>query len=277
MSHNNKENIVFIGAGNMATSFIGGMVKQGIDPKNIWASDPNQSNLDRLSTDFGICTTLDNNEAIAAADVLILAVKPQVMKIVLAAAQPALATKKPLLISIAAGITLESLDTWSAQSLPIVRCMPNTPSLISKGASGLFANTLVNNQQKALTESILNAVGICLWVNTESDIDAVTAVSGSGPAYYFLMMEAMIEAGQKLGLTEESARKLTLQTALGASQMASESDVVPSELRRRVTSPGGTTEQAINTFIDQGLHQLVENAMQAAATRSQTLAEELGD
>lgn len=277
MQNNMQQNIVFIGAGNMATSLIGGMVKQGVNAQQIWASDPHQENLDRLSNEFGIQTTQDNNQAIQNADVLVLAVKPQVMKSVLQASQAQLAHKQPLIISIAAGITLNSLETWSGTQLPIVRCMPNTPALIQQGASGLFANSVVTDQQKSLTESILNAVGISLWVKSEQDIDSVTAVSGSGPAYYFMVMEAMIEAGTKLGLTEDSARKLTLQTALGAAQMANESDVAPAELRRRVTSPGGTTEQAIKTFEEQGLRQIFNQAIQAAAKRSEELARELAD
>lgn len=277
MQKSMQQNIVFIGAGNMATSLIGGMVKQGVNAQTIWASDPHQENLDRLSNEFGIRTTQNNDLAIQNADVLVLAVKPQVMKSVLQASQAQLANKQPLIISIAAGITLNSLEAWCGTQLPIVRCMPNTPALIQQGASGLFANAMVNEQQKSLTESILNAVGICLWVNSEKDIDSVTAVSGSGPAYYFMVMEAMIEAATRLGLTEDSARKLTLQTALGAAQMANESDVSPAELRRRVTSPGGTTEQAIKTFEEQGLRQIFNQAIEAAAKRSKELAVELAD
>ena len=168
------------------------------------------------------------------------------------------------------------MDQWLGGNTSIVRCMPNTPSLVQTGASGLFANPHVKTEQKQQAETILKATGITLWVEEETQLDAVTAVSGSGPAYFFLVMESMIDAGKKLGLTEETATQLTLQTALGAAKMAQSSDVAPDELRRRVTSPNGTTEQAILKFIDGDLPELFDKAMKACNDRSEELAVELG-
>ena len=268
--------IAFIGAGNMASALMGGMLENGVPAQNIIASDPSAEQIAALKAKWGIQGTTDNNDAIAKADVVVIAVKPQVMEAVLTPIKEALQTKKPMLISVAAGINLHSIDIWSGGDLPIVRCMPNTPALVQQGASGLFANDQVSAEQRSEAETILSAVGISVWVNSEPELDAVTAVSGSGPAYYFLLMEAMIAAGQKLGLSEETATQLTLKTALGAATMASQSDDSPAELRRKVTSPNGTTEQAINTFINNGLPDLVEKALTAASDRSESLCEELG-
>ncbi len=268
--------IAFIGAGNMASAIIGGLIENGMDPKNIWASAPDQTMINNLSSTLGIHTTTDNNKAVAEADVVILAVKPQIMENVLTPLQDALQDKKPLLISVAAGINLHSLSKWTGGGLAIVRCMPNTPALVQQGASGLLANAQVTDSQKTLSEQILNAVGISVWVKNEAELDAVTAVSGSGPAYFFLFMEAMVAAGSKLGLSEETATALTLKTALGAATMASQSDDSPAQLRKKVTSPNGTTEKAINSFIEQDLHKIVETALKAANDRSVQLCEELG-
>jgi len=272
-------NIAFIGAGNMASAIMGGLIENGFSAKNIYASDPSQEKLDELTGKFGINGDTNNQAVIEQADVVIVAVKPQVMELVLSPLKDALKTKQPLLISVAAGINLDSLMQWAGpekQALAIVRCMPNTPALVGQGASGLFANENVSTQQKELSETILNAVGISLWVNTESELDAVTAVSGSGPAYYFLFMEAMIEAGKKLGLSESTAKQLTLKTALGAATMASESNDSPAQLRKNVTSPNGTTEQALNSFVESGIEGIVEKALTAANDRSVQLSEELG-
>jgi pyrroline-5-carboxylate reductase len=260
----------------MASAIMGGLINSGSDPLSIWACDPSQEKLNDLKQKFGIQGTTDNAEAVAVADVVILAVKPQVMELVLAPMQVALQAKKPLVISVAAGIDNHSLAVWCGGDLPIGRCMPNTPSLVGQGASGLFANQHTSGEQKKISEDILNAVGISVWVQNEAELNAVTAVSGSGPAYYFLFMEAMINAGEKLGLSRETAPSLTLKTALGAATMASESDIAPGQLRKNVTSPKGTTEQAVNTFIDNGLEALVEKALTAASDRSQSLSEELG-
>lgn len=272
-------NIAFIGAGNMASAIMGGLIENGFSAKNIYASDPSQEKLDELITKFGINGNTNNQAVIEKSDVVIMAVKPQVMELVLSPLQDTLKAKQPLLISVAAGINLKSLMQWAGsdnKKLAIVRCMPNTPALVGQGASGLFANENVNSQQKELSETILNAVGISLWVEKETELDAVTAVSGSGPAYYFLFMEAMIEAGKKLGLSESTAKQLTLKTALGAATMASQSKDSPAQLRKNVTSPNGTTEQALNSFVESGIEAIVEKALQAANDRSVQMCEELG-
>jgi pyrroline-5-carboxylate reductase len=272
-------NMCFIGGGNMATSLIGGLIAQGHAADSIVVSDPNESQRDQLTKQYGVQTFADCGPALVNADIVLLAVKPQVMKAValsIASAIPADA-KQPLFVSIAAGINLFSLQSWLGEQQAIVRCMPNTPSLIQLGASGLFANKHTSMSQKNLAETVLKAAGIVQWVQSEAEIDAVTAVSGSGPAYYFLLMEAMIDAGVKLGLSRDTARELTLQTAIGAAQMAKESDVDVAELRRRVTSPGGTTEQAINTFESAHLRDIVQAALSAAHHRSGELAKLLGE
>lgn len=268
--------IAFIGAGNMASAIIGGLVKNGFNPANIWASDPSLEKANGLAAQFSIHATTDNIEAIQQCDVVMLAVKPQVMESVLSSLKPALNAKPTLLISVAAGINLASLACWGGEELAIVRCMPNTPALVMQGASGLFANEQVSDAQKIISEDILNAVGISVWVNSEDEIDSVIAVSGSGPAYFFLFMEAMIAAGQKLGLSEQTAKQLTLKTALGAATMASSSEHSPAQLRKNVTSPNGTTEQAILSFQRQNLEGIVETAMQAAYDRSGEMCKELG-
>lgn len=266
--------IAFIGAGNMASSLIGGMIEQGFPANQVWASNIVEAPLKQLSEQYKINTTQDNHQAIAEADIVVLSVKPQVMKDVVSELAATLnRAAPPLIISIAAGITAETLQQWLGNALPIVRCMPNTPALLQCGASGLYKTPEVSEQQAQQAEQLLKAVGITLWVENESGIDAVTAVSGSGPAYYFLFMEAMQQAGIELGLDSETAKQLTLQTALGAARMAIESSDEPQELRRKVTSPGGTTEQAINTFKSEQFESIVSKAMTAARDRSIELSE----
>ncbi|MCV6611855.1 MAG: pyrroline-5-carboxylate reductase [Amphritea sp.] len=267
--------LAFIGSGNMARAIIGGLISNGYEPGKIWTTDTDLNKMDDLRQQ-GMNTTTDNNEAVATADIVILAVKPQVLKTVAGAMKDAVQARRPLIVSVAAGIMCNSLNQWLGGDLALVRCMPNTPALVKQGASGLYANAIVSNEQKQQTSAILEAIGIAVWVDEETQLDAVTAVSGSGPAYYFLMMEAMVAAGEKLGLSREIAQQLTIQTALGAAEMARQSDVDPAELRRRVTSPNGTTEQAIKTYIDSGLPEIIDRGMQACSDRSVELAEELG-
>ena len=269
--------IAFIGGGNMASSIIGGLVAKGFSPKRIIVSDPSAESLQRLRKVAPVKVTHDNAEAVAGADVVVLAVKPQVMKSVVESIASTVSATQPLIISIAAGIEVASLQRWFATPRAIVRCMPNTPALVQSGATALFANAQVNEDQHQLATTILRAVGIALWVDDEAQLDAVTAVSGSGPAYFFLVMEAMQAAGEKMGLAPDMVRQLTLQTALGAAQMAISSDVGAEELRRRVTSPGGTTERAVACFEEGGLRTLFESALNAARDRSMALARELGD
>ncbi|MAT52496.1 MAG: pyrroline-5-carboxylate reductase [Porticoccaceae bacterium] len=265
--------IAFIGGGNMATSLIGGIVEKGFPAASVRVSEPVAEAREQLTARFGVAVTDDNHSACMNADVVVLAVKPQIMKPVACDLSDALG-HKPVVVSIAAGIPVAALETWLGKGTPLVRAMPNTPALVHTGATGLFASPAVNGAQKSLVESLFSAIGSALWLDSEADIDAVTAVSGSGPAYFFLLMETMEKAGVDLGLTPEAARTLTLQTALGAARMAMDSDVDAAELRRRVSSPAGTTEKAINTFIDGDLPGLVARAMTAARDRAREMAAE---
>ncbi|KJZ37471.1 pyrroline-5-carboxylate reductase [Pseudomonas fluorescens] len=269
-----KTRIAFIGAGNMAASLIGGLRAKGLDAAQIRASDPGVETRTKVAAEHGIEVFADNADAIQDADVIVLAVKPQAMKAVCEAIRPSLKPNQ-LVVSIAAGITCASMNNWLGAQ-PIVRCMPNTPALLRQGVSGLFATAQVNADQRQQAQELLSAVGIALWLNEEQQLDAVTAVSGSGPAYFFLLIEAMTAAGVKLGLPADIAAQLTLQTALGAAHMAVASDVDAAELRRRVTSPAGTTEAAIKSFQAGGFEALVETALGAAAHRSAEMAEQLG-
>ncbi|WP_445939294.1 pyrroline-5-carboxylate reductase [Pseudomonas sp.] len=266
--------IAFIGAGNMAASLIGGLRAQGIDASTIRASDRGAEQRSKISAEHGIETFASNAEAIQGADVIVLSIKPQVMKEVCLDLAAHISGQQ-LVVSIAAGISCASLESWLGLRA-IVRCMPNTPALLRQGVSGLYANAQVSPAQRQQAEQLLSAVGLALWLDQEAQIDAVTAVSGSGPAYFFLLIEAMTAAGEKLGLPRDTAAQLTLHTALGAARMAVASDVDASELRRRVTSPAGTTEAAIKSFQADGFEALVEKALNAAAHRSAELAEQLG-
>lgn len=255
----------------MANSLIRGLLAKGVPAGNIAACDIDSAKLAELAAECGIRTG-DIADIAATADVLLLAVKPQVMQQVCATLRPVLPNSGTLIISIAAGIPLRSLESWLGNEQAIVRCMPNTPALVLEGATGLYANASTSPNQRTLAETILAAVGICRWLSSENDINAVTALSGSGPAYYFLMMEAMEQAAVALGLEPEMARALTIQTALGAAKLAASSDVAPDELRRRVTSPGGTTQAAIEQFEADGFRELVQRAISAAQKRSVELA-----
>jgi len=272
----NKPQIAFIGAGNMARSIIGGLLAEGFAPAQLSASGVRQENLDQLRAQFGVVTATDNQQIARAADVVILAVKPQILKTVALELRPAL-QHRPLIISVAAGIATRSLGQWLGDDQAIVRCMPNTPAQVRAGASGLYANERVSEGQRALADQILTAVGVVQWLTEEPLLDAVTAVSGSGPAYFFLMMEAMIDAAENLGLSRACATELTLQTAYGAARLAQENGGDVAELRRRVTSPGGTTEQAIASFERDEIRAIFQRALNACAARAQALSEQLGE
>lgn len=265
----------FIGAGNMANSLIRGLISKGMNAQLIWATDIDEEKLQQLGEQCGV-NTASSKQLAETVDVLVLAVKPQVMEKVCRQLATDLADRSPLIVSIAAGITIGNMTNWLGEASAIVRCMPNTPALVARGASGLFANVCVQADQKKLAEEIVSSVGLCVWVNSEADIDTVTALSGSGPAYFFLFMEAMQEAAIELGLSEDIARQLTYQTALGAAELALHSDDDTATLRRNVTSPGGTTEQAIKLFEEGGLRDLVAGALKAAHDRSIELADEFG-
>lgn len=262
------QKIGFIGGGNMASSLISGLIASGHAPEQIWVSDVNFDTLSALAKNLNVNTTTSNDILVNEVDVVVLAVKPQQLKAVATGMASSVQMQQPLVVSIAAGITQHNLGQWLGADVAIVRCMPNTPALVLTGATALHANANVTDKQRGLAENIMRAVGIALWVSKEDDLDIVTAVSGSGPAYYFLMMEAMEKTAQELGLDEHIARLLVQQTALGAAKIALESSESPQQLRQRVTSPGGTTEKAIAAFEQGGFHALVANALQAARDRS---------
>ena len=264
--------ITFIGAGNMARSLAGGMIAKGMDPINITLSDINEQALQEARSQLQVNTTRDNVLACQKADIVVIAVKPQVVAEAMAPLQTLLQQRQPLLISIAAGITIARLQQLVGAELPVVRCMPNTPALVQAGATGLYANERVSDIQREQARGVLSSVGLALWLESEDQIDAVTALSGSGPAYFFYIMEAMTKAGVALGLPESVAVQLTLQTALGSAQIAITSDQGAAELRRQVTSPGGTTERAIGILDDKGCKEHIKAAIEGAYQRSKELA-----
>lgn len=269
--------ITFIGAGNMASAIIGGLIDSGVAPTDLTATAPKNSELAPVKERLGINTHTDNNAAISSADVVVLAVKPQIMRAVCEDLRDTVQQQRPLVISIAAGLDAATIDQWLGGNNALVRCMPNTPSLVGYGASGLYANAAVSDAQRDIATQLMEAVGIVEWVEEEPLLDAVTAVSGSAPAYFFLMFEAMEEAAVKLGLPADTARRLAIQTALGAATMAQRSDKDPATLKQNVMSPGGTTERAIQHMEEAQLRTIIADAMEACAKRAQEMAHELSN
>ena len=264
----------FIGAGNMANSLIRGLLADGTSADSILIADIDSEKLKNLQAAYGVQVS-DNQGIAEQADIIVLAVKPQVMKSVCTKLD--LGERNPLVVSIAAGIPLASLQSWIKSEAAIIRCMPNTPALVGKGASGLFANERTSEEQKSFASQLMGAIGISVWVKSETAIDAVTAISGSGPAYFFLFLEAMQEAAADMGLEKDVAELLCVHTALGAAELALQSEDDVGELRRQVTSPGGTTERALREFESGGLRDLVRKAVLAAKQRSEELARDFGD
>ncbi|HYA39551.1 MAG TPA: pyrroline-5-carboxylate reductase [Candidatus Methylomirabilis sp.] len=266
----------FIGAGNMARSLASGLVRNGWSRDRVILSDPDNDQRRTIENVLGAKTFSDNTLVATQADLLVLAVKPQVLAEAAKAVATTVQQKKPLVISIAAGVRLEDIERWLGGGLPLVRAMPNTAALIGSGATGLYANRRVDAKMRDQAESILRAVGVTVWLEDEYLIDVVTALSGSGPAYFFLVMEALEQAGIEAGLDPKQARLLTLETAFGAAKMALEGHEEPALLRRRVTSPGGTTEQAVKVLEDGGLRRLFKNAVQSAVYRAREIADMFG-
>lgn len=266
-------NISFIGGGNMAQALIGGLIARGVPTTRITVSDPVEK-VRALLAEKDLHVTDDNLAAIRDADIVLFAVKPQVLASVLAPLKGLLAGK--LVISIVAGAEIATIAQLLGTDR-IVRVMPNTPALVQTGAHGLYAGEAVSTEDRELASQVLASTGLTLWVNSEAQIDAVTAVSGSGPAYFFYMMESMIRAGKNMGLDEKVATALTLQTALGAAQMAITSANSPAELRKNVTSPNGTTQAALEVFDRAQISQNIQTALAAAQKRSQELAQELSE
>ena len=263
--------IAFIGGGNMARSLVGGLLATGMAPADLRVAEPQAEARERLGRDFGVATWAEHRPAVADADALVLAVKPQAMPKVHAELRLALQGRRPLVISIAAGVRLDQIERWLG-ALPIVRCMPNTPALIGAGATGLCANSRVGAEQRALAQRIMDAAGLTRWIEDEALMDTVTALSGSGPAYFFALVEALEDAAAAQGLPRDTARALAAQTCLGAGRMLMEGGEDPAELRRRVTSPNGTTQAALESFAADGLPRMVARAVAAATRRGTELA-----
>lgn len=266
--------ITFIGGGNMARSLIGGLLKTGMPAAGIRVAEPLAKARQSLGREFGIACFAENRLAAADAEVIVLAIKPQIMPALQAELRETLQRNRPLLISIAAGVRLDQLERWFG-SLPIVRCMPNTPALIGAGATGLCCNGRVSQAQKALAQHIMDAAGITRWIDDEVQMDTVTAISGSAPAYFFALVEALETAAVAQGLPRETARALAAQTCLGAGRMLMESGDDPALLRQRVTSPNGTTQAALESFTADDLPRIVARAVAAATRRGVSLAAEL--
>ena len=269
-----NQRLAFIGGGNMARSLIGGLVQKGCDPTRIRVADPSPEQLQLIRTRFPVEAGGDNLKAATGADVLVFAVKPQVLKVAAEGLAQEVRHSHPLVISIAAGVAEPDLRNWLGGEAAIVRVMPNTPALLGAGAAALWANSAVSATQKTVAQTMLEAVGIALWIEDESLMDAVTALSGSGPAYFFLLMEFMEAAALELGLPADTARRLTLQTAYGAARMALESGESPAALRRQVTSPNGTTAAAVGAFEAAGLSAIVTRALTAARDRGRQLSKD---
>lgn len=272
----NSTTIGFIGAGNMAYALIAGLIKQNFPAENIKISDTNETLLSQRQSEFNLEVFTDNAQLASHCDVVILAVKPQILSKVCQQIKDSI-RPNALIISIAAGVRLTDISRWLGGNSAIIRTMPNTPALLGQGATGMVSNTITSKEHCQLAEQILGAVGQCLWVDDEKLLDAVTALSGSGPAYYFLMIESMTKAGIALGLDEATAEKLSLQTALGAGMMANNSKDSAHQLRAKVTSPNGTTQAAIESFQDQNFEAIVSHAMRSAYDRAREIGIELGD
>ncbi len=268
--------ISFIGGGNMAAALLGGLVAHGWPAAAIRVVDRNAEKRADLHARYEVQALAEAAPAVAAADILVLAVKPQGLAQTLSDLADVIRESQPLVISVAAGVREPDIRRWLGYDAAIVRSMPNTPAMLGKGASALYANSYVNAEQRTAALEILQAVGLALWVENEAELDAVTALSGSGPAYFFLFMEAMAEAGTELGLSPQTALQLTLQTAMGAAAMAQSGEATPTQLRERVTSPKGTTERALKSLAQDDFGAIVARALKAARDRSVELGDVLG-
>jgi pyrroline-5-carboxylate reductase len=270
-----NQTLAFIGGGNMASSLIGGLLARGWRPDQIVVADPLPAQLEKLKADYGVRTTSDNTDAARGAEVIVLAVKPQELRAAVARLAAAPLTPDMLLISVVAGIRAADIQRW-AGGRPVVRCMPNRPALQGRGMTGLYATAEVPAGRRELAQEILSAVGATLWIQREQDMDAVTAISGSGPAYFFLLIEMLQQAGVSLGLASDVSRKLAVETAYGAGFMAHEASEPPEVLRQQVTSKGGTTEAALMALEAHRVREIFTEALTAAARRSAQLADEFG-
>ena len=268
--------LAFLGGGNMGRALIGGLLRRGTRPEHISVGESFAPAHDSLSADFGIQATTDNAAAVEAASVVVVAVKPQIAGTVLSPLQPLLQRTRPLVISIAAGIRIAALESWCGTGVPVVRAMPNRPALVGAGATGLFGPASVSSAHRDVAEKVMQAVGEVVWVTTEDHLDVVTALSGSGPAYFFLLAELMTQGAIDLGLEPTAARRLAIATLHGAGQLAHAGDGDLAQMRAEVTSKGGTTEAAVKSLESADLRGIVARALDAATRRSRELAEQFG-
>jgi pyrroline-5-carboxylate reductase len=269
-------NAAFVGGGNMGGALIGGLIARGLDAKNIRVGEAHEARRIALADTLGVHVTADNREAVAGANVVVLAVKPQDMAATVRALAEIFAVQSPLILSIAAGIRVADIVSWCGAHAAVVRAMPNRPALNGAGATAIFAPANISDSHRELAVEVLGAVGTTVWVRNEAELDVVTALSGSGPAYFFLLAELMTDAAVKLGLERDSAQELAIQTLFGSGRMARDSDGDLARLRAEVTSKGGTTEAALRSFDTANLRSIVAAALAAATDRSREMAQAFG-
>lgn len=260
----------------MGRALVGGLLQRGVTAEEVRIGEPSEARRTALAQEFGIFVSPDNTAVIAQADLIVLAVKPQDARAVLSPLEPRLRERRPLVISIMAGIRIEALQKWCGSGVPIVRAMPNRPALVGAGATGLFAPAHLPAAQRDLAEHTMRSVGEAVWVHSEDALDVVTALSGSGPAYFFLLADLMTQAAIDLGLQPQTARTLAVETLYGAGLMAHMSDGDLGRLRAEVTSKGGTTEAAVRVFDEAQLRSIVARALGMAARRGHELSEQFG-
>ncbi len=274
-------NWIFSGAGNMASSLIGGLINGGADLSSIWVVDPDATARLRAQERFGIQTSASLEEVLSSMPTalvgVVLAVKPHIVEAVCREIKQSTGNSdhSPLIISVAAGVRASSMEQWLPEHTALVRCMPNTPALLGLGATAMCANATCTEAHRQAAENLLTTAGMTLWVDEEAALDAVTALSGSGPAYFFYLIEQMAAAGEQLGLSESSARELAIETAFGAASMARTREQAPGVLRENVTSKGGTTAAALQVFDNRELPAVIHEAMQAAHDRAVELGDQL--
>jgi pyrroline-5-carboxylate reductase len=268
--------LTVLGGGNMGRALIGGLLRHGMRPEQIAVGEGQQAARTALSQELGIAATADNAAAIRKADLVVVAVKPQDVEAVLAPLTAGLQQRRPVVLSVAAGVRVQELQSWCGAGVPVIRAMPNRPAFVGAGATGLFAPAEVGASRRSMAAQIMQSVGEVVWVATEDALDVVTALSGSGPAYFFLLAEAMAQAGVDLGLPMDTARRLAIATLHGAGLLAQGSDGDLARLRTEVTSKGGTTEAALRILQTAGFNELIGRAVAGAAHRSRELAAQAG-
>ena len=269
--------LAILGGGNMGRALIGGLLRQGTRPEQISVGESVPAARESLSRELGISATADNRAALADAAIVVVAVKPQDTQSVLEPLRDLLQRNRPTVLSVAAGIRVSALETWCGSGIPVVRAMPNRPALVGAGATGLYAPTHVDAAHRAAAQHVMEASGEVVWVPSEEALDVVTALSGSGPAYFFLLAELMADAAAQLGLEPQSARRLAVATLYGSGLLAHTSDVDLARMREQVTSKGGTTEAALRTFDSADLRGIVARALESATLRSRELASQFGN